>query len=249
MSLKPPQFFSCVVVLIRILLYMKKIIHADITKLIQTDSSKIPPVRSNNPRGYWSDTFHQRAFMNELAEKLNITDQEGWYKVTTKSFLQHGGMGLLEKYNNSPSKLLSTVYPEYKWDVTKFIHLPHQFWDDTSNQRVFLENLAKELNIVNQDGWGKLTRTAIYRHGGGGLFVKYGGSVTKALVTVFPKYRQSFRELVLSIVEELKLPSVAAVRVDVPLTHIKARGGPWLHRLTTDSFGRCTFMYVSNNLL
>ncbi len=51
--------------------------------------------------------------MDELAKKLNIIDKEEWYKITIKTIQQNGGSGLLSKYNGSPRKLLTTVYPEY----------------------------------------------------------------------------------------------------------------------------------------
>ncbi len=51
--------------------------------------------------------------MENLAKRLNIRDQEGWYSLTLNTLKQNGGYGLLQKYNGSPSKLLTNVYPEY----------------------------------------------------------------------------------------------------------------------------------------
>ncbi len=64
-------------------------------------------------KGYWNNLTHQRLFLDDLAQNLKISDKESWYKVKWKDFKEHGGIGLLQKYNNSPSKLLSTVYSEY----------------------------------------------------------------------------------------------------------------------------------------
>ncbi len=52
--------------------------------------------------------------MDEIAKKLNITNHEGWYKATFKMLKTHGATGLLSKYKDSPSLLLTTVYPEYQ---------------------------------------------------------------------------------------------------------------------------------------
>ncbi len=64
-------------------------------------------------KGYWKNISNQRDFLNELAKKLNITEASGWYTVTKEVLRQHGGSGLLQTYNNSPSKLLTTLFPEY----------------------------------------------------------------------------------------------------------------------------------------
>ncbi len=52
--------------------------------------------------------------MNSLAKKLNITDPEGWHRVSHNTLQKCGVGGLLaSKYNDSPTKLLAAVYPEY----------------------------------------------------------------------------------------------------------------------------------------
>ncbi len=52
--------------------------------------------------------------MDELGKKLNITNQDGWYKLRAKELIAFGGRGLLNlKYNGSIHKLLTVVYPEY----------------------------------------------------------------------------------------------------------------------------------------
>ncbi len=77
---------------------------------------------------HWNSVSNQRAFLDELARKLNITDQEGWYKVTTTMLKEYGGAGLLTKYSTQKKQssssasspminLLSTVYPEYHYRV------------------------------------------------------------------------------------------------------------------------------------
>ncbi len=107
---------------------------------------------------HWDDIKNQRSFMDNLAKKLQITDHEGWYKITN-SVLRKNGAALLYKYNGSPFKLLSAVYPEYplftshhnslhmyQWDRTKFC-LYKGHWDSIHNQRAFFDDVAKKLRI------------------------------------------------------------------------------------------------------
>lgn len=68
---------------------------------------------SQLPRGYWDNISNQQSFLNDLAKKLNITSPSGWHKMSGPIIEQHGGAVLLNKYNGSITKLLSTVYPEY----------------------------------------------------------------------------------------------------------------------------------------
>jgi len=83
---------------------------------------------------------------------------------TGATFQAHGGSGLLQgKHNGSVNQLLKTVYPEYhhlrismliqcriNWDIHKFKQVSRGFWDDASNQKKFMDDLAKQLNITDQ---------------------------------------------------------------------------------------------------
>ncbi len=52
--------------------------------------------------------------MDTLAKKLHITDQEGWYSITSLAIRAHGGHGLLKRYNRSVPTLVSSILPEYQ---------------------------------------------------------------------------------------------------------------------------------------
>ncbi len=66
---------------------------------------------------------NQRKFMDDLAKRVHITDPKGWYKVTKAMIMNHGGAGLLRKYNGSPKKLVQSVFPEYQNQSLLLIHL------------------------------------------------------------------------------------------------------------------------------
>ncbi len=139
--------------------------------------------------------------MDGLAKKLNIANYEGWYSVQRKTFLENGGSGLLEKYNGSKSKLLQSIYSEYqhifknttyilwyKWDVMKFDTLPHGYFNSLSNQRVFMDELTKELKITNISELYSVTRQQLIQHGAAGLLSKYQHSPKRLLKTIYPEY-------------------------------------------------------------
>ncbi len=84
------------------------------------DFHKFPQV----PKGYWNDITNQRAFLDQLAKRLQITDQDGWYNVTQTTFKKYGASALLELYRYSPSAMLSAVFPEYQSYVTSlFVYI------------------------------------------------------------------------------------------------------------------------------
>ncbi len=91
----------------------------------QLNRLHVPIEGKRYPRNHWKSISNQRKFLDELAKKLNITNINGWYTITKTVLLRHGAGGLLDvRYNNSPSKLLTTVYPEYP--LLKFsIYLLH----------------------------------------------------------------------------------------------------------------------------
>ncbi len=64
-------------------------------------------------RGFWDDISNHRMFMDDIAKRLKISNPQDWTFLTARVLKQNGGAVLLRKYDNSPSKLLNTVYPEY----------------------------------------------------------------------------------------------------------------------------------------
>jgi hypothetical protein len=52
----------------------------------------------------WTNIDNQRAFMDNLAQKLNIKSFTDWYSVTTGQLQQHGAHGILFRYGGSRLK-------------------------------------------------------------------------------------------------------------------------------------------------
>ncbi len=66
----------------------------------------------SNVKGVYDDIWKQRTHMEELAKKLNIKQLEDWYHVKWTTVQQHASI-ILHKYDDSPSKVLTTIFPEY----------------------------------------------------------------------------------------------------------------------------------------
>ncbi len=68
-----------------------------------------------------------------------------------------GGCGLLHHYNDSPTKLLSAVYPDYNWLPWKFERAMRNLWDNPENQQKFMNWVATQLNIKEMHDWYRVT--------------------------------------------------------------------------------------------
>ncbi len=105
---------------------------------------------------------------------------------------------MLKLYRSSVSKLLTSVYPEYphtlsysldgyKWDYSKFRHVPKGYWDNITNQRSKMEELSFKLNITHLDDWYQVKVDEFLHVGGSALFQCYG-SMSKLLQSIYPEY-------------------------------------------------------------
>ncbi len=129
--------------------------------------------------------------MDGIARKLNITSKEDWSKINTNTLKLHGAGTLLRFYNGSPIKLLTTIYPEYKWNIHDWNQVPRGHWDNMDNQRAFVDDIGKKLSITNKEEWYNVKFQDFLDHGGAGLLNrKYKGSVCKLLTTIYPEYQQ-----------------------------------------------------------
>jgi hypothetical protein len=144
--------------------------------------------------GFWDKIDNQRDFLNWLGGKLQFKHMDDWYNVTWKQIKKNGGRGLLDKYGDSPSKLIISVYIQYPWKESKFTqrnpkftsrNKPAGYWNSKDNQRNFLDTLAKQLNFKQQDDWYKVTIRQILENGGGGLLTKYGYSLSRLITSVY----------------------------------------------------------------
>jgi hypothetical protein len=81
-----------------------------------------------------------------------------------KDFNSIGGESLLEKYKSSPLLLLSTLFPEHEWLPWKFSVVPRNFWENSDNQRKFVEWAAKELKIKEMKDWYQIKAKVSYFH-------------------------------------------------------------------------------------
>lgn len=139
-------------------------------------------------RGFWDDLESQRGFMDYLAKQLNIVEMEDWYRVNLSQISENGGIGLLERYQRSPVKMITSILNHHDWDILKFSSKPKGMWKDSDVQRDYMEQLAKELNIVKMDDWYDISVTQIREKNGGNLLDLYQNSPVKMITTIIKEH-------------------------------------------------------------
>jgi hypothetical protein len=73
--------------------------------------------------------------------------------------LNIGGAKLLNKYKDSPLRMLSTIYPEYDWLPWKFNEpCPPNYWESVNNQRKFIDWAGKQLSVKEMSDWYKVSK-------------------------------------------------------------------------------------------
>lgn len=108
------------------------------------------------PQNYWVSAENVKSYMDWLGEELGYKSMDDWYKITQAGFLKNGGGALLHKYHElfydryidpprygySPSRIITTVFPQREWLLWKFDHQPQNIWDDMRMQVKYMEWLG-----------------------------------------------------------------------------------------------------------
>jgi hypothetical protein len=146
---------------------------------------------TTKPRHHWSAAENQREFFLKLGKSLGIKegDYEPWYKLKYATLKKYGGSGLLFVNDNSILNALISAFPEHKWDSSKFVNKPKNYWSIAKNQKAFVDKLAKSLGIKEGDynAWYKLTVTDVLKEGGAGVRTHFPTTVS-LLTAIFPEH-------------------------------------------------------------
>ncbi len=156
-----------------------------------TSPSELPlpnEIINRNPTPTVLIASHKR-YLDQVAKKLNIRVLEDWYRV---EITYHPSLCRFLNcyYNGYLYEALKLYYPEKneEWKPWLFSKVPQSYWKDRSNHKKYFDWLAKVLMVRNKKDWGSIRVQDIYNYRGRGLLNNYyNGSLTKALMTVYPE--------------------------------------------------------------
>lgn len=154
-------------------------------------------------RGFWDHPDSQKTFMKWVGEELGYKNMEDWYKVTHADIAEKGGRAFLEKFGNSPTKLLQSVFPEHDWMTWRHQVVPHGYWEVVENQRDFVDWAGKTLGLKKMEDWYKVTKKEIEKLGGNTLLHRYG-SPFKLIGSMYPEHNWKQNKFKKNIVDKIK---------------------------------------------
>eukprot|EP01114_Cavostelium_apophysatum_P019887 TRINITY_DN6524_c0_g1_i1.p1 TRINITY_DN6524_c0_g1~~TRINITY_DN6524_c0_g1_i1.p1 ORF type:complete len:431 (+),score=67.85 TRINITY_DN6524_c0_g1_i1:54-1346(+) len=139
--------------------------------------------------GHWKNIRNQRSYLDSISKKLGVKHWEDWYHIGYDEIIENGGSSLLDHYKHSLTKAVITAYPEHPFRLWKFSRkISPQFWKKTDNHRIYLDQVAEELQIIDWESWYHVQPESIVEFGGRSLLEYYGNSLIKALETVYPEH-------------------------------------------------------------
>jgi len=116
---------------------------------------------------------------------------DDWYKNTgrklTELIKDNGGSRIIAQHG-SIINALAVLYPEHSWNSVKFVHKSRHYWKDKKNQLKFLEDFAKQNNVLKKDDWYGISSSQVRQAGGTVLLRYYNNSLLQALREIYPDH-------------------------------------------------------------
>jgi len=195
-------------------------IYKSIPQLIQANYPNhqwLPWKFSRVYQGFWDNKKNQRNYLDWLGIQLGFTDLNDWYRIFHQDIVDYGGIGILTKYDGSPSKMLQSVYPEHNWNIYKFDKVPYGHWESMENQKKFMDWLGVELGVTEMQDWYKITQKEMEDKGASGLLSQYRDSPSRLLKVVYSDHNWELWRFPIGTWTELQ----PEMRIELTL---------WLHR-------------------
>jgi len=82
-----------------------------------------------------------------------------------------------------------SIYPQYKWSIYRFKTLSLGFWKEKKYQKLFLQQVGRNLGYNSFEDWYNIKIEEILQYGGRGLLDYCNGSPIKALLSNFTDYK------------------------------------------------------------
>jgi len=173
----------------------RRIIGIFCNSLLRTLSNVYPEIKwekswfQNIKSGYWTKE-NKKKFFDNFAKIHQINKPQDWGKAKHDDITRFGGKYVIGTYGNSLIRALRDLYDDIEWKTEWFENVPSVpkgHWKDQINQRRFLDEVARDLNIESPSEWGKVTLTEVISRNGNGLISHNKGSLFRTLVAAYPE--------------------------------------------------------------
>jgi hypothetical protein len=135
-------------------------------------------------QNYWDNVYNHKLALEAFYESNSYTSKDNWYDTYRYELVTFGIGGLFLHYKNMYA-LLTTIYPEIKWDLLKF---GVKDWRNKENIEKALFYMRDNEKWTTMEDFYKLSVIICDKYECNGLLVKYSNSPIKLLRDIFPDY-------------------------------------------------------------
>lgn len=143
----------------------------------------------NAPNYFWESKKNRLRYMKWLGEELEYKKPEDWYQISAKLIQKNYGSGFLSPHQDSAINAVKEYFPNYEWKEWLFRNVPLGYWDSPKNRRRYMRWLGNKLGIENTKDWYQVTIAAMVKNKGGTFINLYGGSIVRAVMDNYPKFK------------------------------------------------------------
>jgi len=106
-------------------------------------------MREQMPQNYWNSMENQHQFVEDVACVLGINTFDAWQHMDHQEIKNLGGATLLGNIQYL-FQLLTTLFPQYRWDPYSQTTVPRNIWNIPEYQWHFATMLQDQFNILNK---------------------------------------------------------------------------------------------------
>eukprot|EP00026_Physarum_polycephalum_P000668 Phypoly_transcript_00669.p1 GENE.Phypoly_transcript_00669~~Phypoly_transcript_00669.p1 ORF type:complete len:889 (+),score=100.09 Phypoly_transcript_00669:213-2879(+) len=159
----------------------------------ETEEKAASTANLRKPFKFWTveEGRNARNFMEEFARQKGLDPllPETWYSISLKDILLHTGE-LPTFLRRGYVKTLMELFPELNLQEIKFPTAPIRYYSSISNRRAFFDAFAKEhgFDPLISENWQRVNAYHMRdRKGSDAVLYYYQGSMTKALIHLYPQ--------------------------------------------------------------
>ena len=138
------------------------------------------PLKINSKEYFEISIKNQQNFMEKIYKKYQLKSLDEFLFISNRKIVQNGGNNLLKIYLNNYNKLLTTIFPNFSFDLlnlsSKEFHLK------------FLNYLFEKLNLKSIDDWLNVPRNKFILLGAKNLLDFYSNDLIFLLSSLYPSF-------------------------------------------------------------
>ena len=143
--------------------------------------------RKLNPKEFFTNNENEIYFIEQIYTENNFQSIDQLKELTKNKLILTGGKNLIEKYDGSINKLLSTIYPNFPWKFENLITKYKKYFNEIENQKEYLNKLFFKLKLKKLDDWLEISTNQISDQGFKILRSKYK-NLFELLQIIYPNY-------------------------------------------------------------